>query len=185
VESVRPALTYLTEVRGIRSWDCERLRAHPEYPLDCEIAPALVAPVNCHLTGGHVVGVWRVRLTDDGQKVQRSGVGASKGNASRLFWADGPDLLIAEGVEDALAAAELHGMPAWAALSAGNMGELVLAARFRRVLILADRDENQAGLRGAWALAHRLRAEGRTAEVCWPKGHKDPNDVLLAWRAAS
>jgi hypothetical protein len=94
---------------------------------------------------------------------QALGFGPVKGNACRLFPAVGPELVVAEGVEDALAAAELHGMPAWAALSAGNMAALVLPARFRRVLILADRDE--AGLRDAWELARRLRAEGRDAAV--------------------
>ena len=56
---------------------------------------------------------------------------------------------VAEGVEDALAAAELTGLPAWAALSAGNMAELVLPERFREVLILADRDANGVGQENA------------------------------------
>ncbi len=80
-------------------------------------------------------------------------------------------------------------LPAWAALSAGNMAELILPERIREVLILPDRDEpreggRRPGLEAAHALARRLRAEGRTAEVRWAISGKDANDVLRARRAA-
>jgi putative DNA primase/helicase len=176
-------LSYLLDRRGIEVWDDDRLRWHPECPFGETTVPAIVAPVTCHLTG-YTVAIWCIRPTLAG-KVKRWGFGPVKGNAARLFPAAGPELVIAEGVEDALAAAELHGLPAWAALSAGNMGELVLPERFRRVLVLADRDENEAGLKGAWTLARRLRAEGRSAEVRWAKAGKDPNDVLLSRRVAT
>ena len=93
--------------------------------------------------------------------------------------------MVAEGVEDALAAAELTGLPAWAALSAGNMAVLVLPERFREVLILADRDANGVGQENAHKLAARLRAEGRLADVRRPIAGKDANDVLRAGRAAA
>jgi len=93
--------------------------------------------------------------------------------------------VVAEGVEDALAAAELTGLPAWAALSAGNLGVLVLPERFREVLILADRDANGVGQENAHKLAARLRAEGRLAAVKRPIAGKDANDVLRAGRTAA
>ena len=111
------------------------------------------------------------------------GLGPTKGNAARLCWAPGPQLAVAEGVEDALAAAELTGLPAWAALSAGNMAELVLPDRFREVLILADRDANGVGQENAHKLAARLRAEGRHAEVRRPVRAKDANEALTKRRA--
>jgi hypothetical protein len=132
---------------------------------------------------GLVVGVWRIRPNLTG-KVERKGLGSVGGNACRVLWAPGPQLAIAEGVEDALAGCELTGVPAWAALSAGNMKTLVLPERFRDVLILADRDENGTGLENANVLADRLRREGRYAEIRLPDAVKDPNDVLLARRAA-
>ena len=61
------------------------------------------------------------------------------------------------------------------------MAELVLPAQFRQIIICADRDE--AGVKGALALADRLRAEGREARVIRPTLGKDANDVLRA-RAA-
>jgi putative DNA primase/helicase len=131
--------------------------------------------------------IWCIRPVLAG-KVPRWGLGPSKGNAARLFWAPGPKLIVAEGVEDALAAhVQQDGLPAWAALNAENMKTLMLPPRIREVLIVADHDEpkrdgRRPGLEGAWALAKRLRAEGRSAEVRWTTSHKDPNELLLAQR---
>ena len=116
--------------------------------------------------------------------MERRGLGPTRRNAARLSHVPGPQLVVAEGVEDALAARELTGLPAWAALSAGNMGDLILPERIREVLILADRDVNGTGQENAHKLAVRLRAEGRHAEVRRPTTGKDPNDVLPLGRGA-
>jgi DNA primase len=134
-----------------------------------------------HDPAGEVTGVWRIRPAMEG-KVDRWGLGPKAGGCSRLFEAEGPVLVVAEGVEDALAARELTGWPAWAALSASNMKVLKLPAIYAEVLILADADET--GRAAAHTLAQRLRAEGRQARVLKPAAGKDPNDVLLAGRAA-
>lgn len=173
---------YLTEIRGIGRWDVDRVRFHPACPWAARTAPCIVVPVNDHETG-NVVGVWRIRYALAG-KVERWGLGPTKGNAVRLYHAPGPRLVVAEGVEDALAAAELTGLPAWAALSAGNMAELLLPQHHREVLILADRDANGVGQENAHKLAARLRVEGRQVAVKRPAAGKDPNDVLRARRAA-
>ena len=122
------------------------------------------------------MGVWRIRLSSAGEKMARLGLGPTKGNASRLFWADDNQLAVAEGVEDALAFAQLAGMPCWAALSAGNMAELIFPPRFKRITIAADRD--QTGEAAAKKLAARLRTEGRVVEIVRPRFGKDANDVL-------
>jgi phage/plasmid primase-like uncharacterized protein len=140
-------------------------------------------PVNDHETG-LVVDVWRIRFALAG-KVERWGLGPQKGNASRLSKADGPQLVVAEGVEDALAAHALTGLPAWAALSATNMAALILPKRFHEAMILADRDAHGIGQENAHKLAARLRAEGRYVEVRKPVRVKDANDVLLAGEAAA
>jgi Toprim domain len=88
---------------------------------------------------------------------------------------------LAEGVEDALAAAFLVNWPCWATLSAGNMAAAVVPERFRHLLIVADADE--VGTEAGLTLARRLRAEGREARVIRPASGKDANDVLRA-RAA-
>ena len=117
---------YLRERRGIRTWHSNRLRWHPECPWGQGKAGCIVAPV--HDIQGDVVGVWRIKPALTGE-VERRGLGTMKGCASRLYQGKGGRLVITEGVEDALAATSLTGgWPAWAALSAGNMGELELPA---------------------------------------------------------
>jgi putative DNA primase/helicase len=172
---------YLARRRGIAVWDCDRVRWHPRCPWKGGIAGCILVPITDHATG-YVVGIWRIRPAMRGP-IERRGLGSSKGNAARLFDAPGPELIVTEGVEDALAAHALFGAPAWAALSAGNMAKLILPPRIQQILILADRDEpkedgRQVGLEAAHELARRLRAEGRSAEVRWSRIGKDANDAL-------
>jgi hypothetical protein len=173
---------YLTKRRGITHWNCDRLRWHPYCPWEGSADGCLVACVNDAITG-YVTAIWRIKPVMTG-KVERRGLGPVKGNAARLFWAgDGDRLAIAEGVEDALAFHQLTGWPTWAALSAGNMAELILPTRFTRVVIVQDNDEpdsrgRRAGPEAAQALAHRLLAEGRAVEIKKPKNAKDANDAL-------
>ncbi len=177
-----PGRIYLTG-RGFSSWP-ETLRFHPACPFLDSVgdgrllrrAPAILAPVNCHQTG-YVVGIWRIRLTVSGEKIERRGLGPTKANASRLFWADGDELAIAEGVEDALAVHALTGLPCWAALNAGNMARLVIPRRFSKVTLFADADD--VGRRAAHELADRLREDGRRAAVLRAIDSKDPNERLL------
>lgn len=182
VAACPPAVRYLA-ARGLPSdyrGDVNgNIRAHPACPYGRSTAPALIAPVNCSRTG-LVVAVWRVLLRPDGTKIERLGLGPTKGNASRLFWPEGDELAIAEGVEDALAFRELTGLPTWAALSAGNLAKLILPRFIRRVVIVADAD--QVGTDAARRLARRLLDEGRTAEIVKPQAQKDANDVLISRR---
>ena len=173
---------YLTLRRGITRWDPDRLRWHPECPWERGAVGCLVVCVNDHRTAC-TTAIWRIRPAMAG-KVERKGLGPMKGNAARLFWAE-DEVAITEGVEDALAFHQLSGLPTWAALSAGNMAELVLPARLRRVVIVQDNDEpNRFGKRpgpeAAQALGGRLRAEGRKVELLRPEVGKDANDLLLA-----
>jgi putative DNA primase/helicase len=174
-------LDYLTRRRGITVWDGDRLRWHSACPWRGGTAGCIVACVNDHATG-HTVGVWRIRPAMDGP-VERRGLGPVKHNAARLFRAEGSELVLAEGVEDALAAHALFGLPAWAALSAGNMAALILPARFRHVLIVPDNDT--PGLDAGQKLARRLVSEGRRVEIQKPKSAKDANDVLTGGESAA
>jgi putative DNA primase/helicase len=175
------AMRYLRERRGLSWWDADRLRWHSRCPWEGGSRGAIVAPVNDAATG-LVTGVWRI-LPQLAGPVERRGLGPTKGNASRLCWAAGPLLAVAEGVEDALAYHELSGVPAWAALSAGNMAVLALPARFAEVHVVADTDAT--GREHAARLVRRLRAEGRKAQMIEPVGLKDANAVLLAGRNAA
>ena len=69
-------------------------------------------------------------------------------------------------------------MPAWAAISAGNMATgLVLPHEVRNVVIAADPDP--PGEKAARAAALRWIAQGRTVHIARPNGHGDFNDILL------
>jgi putative DNA primase/helicase len=90
-----------------------------------------------------------------------------------------PVLGIAEGIETALAAAQLFGIPAWAALNAGGVERFVPPTETKHLIIFGDNDQNGVGQRAAYGLAARL--SGRVqVEVKIPETpDTDFNDVLL------
>jgi phage/plasmid primase-like uncharacterized protein len=73
---------------------------------------------------------------------------------------------LAEGVETALAASQLHGFPCWAACGA-RLERIVLPAEVRHVVLCADNDP--PGLATAHRAARRFRAEGRYVETLIPE----------------
>lgn len=86
---------------------------------------------------------------------------------------------IAEGVETALAASILFGIPVWAALTAGSLVKWQPPPTVRHVIVLGDNDHSATGQAAAWGLAHRLITEGLAAEVRIPDTvSTDWNDVL-------
>jgi hypothetical protein len=107
--------------------------------------------------------------------------GNPAGCAVRLAVVDDA-LVVAEGIETAVAAGLLFDLPAWACVSAGGMEAVVLPASVRRVLIAADHDASGTGQRAAQALAERLLAEGRRVRIATPDRIGDFNDVLLMER---
>ncbi len=91
-------------------------------------------------------------------------------------------LVVAEGAETAASAGVLMGLPAWAALSAGNMAKgLALPPEARRVVIAADPDApGRIAARDAWL---RWTTEGREVRIATPDGAGDFNDLILAGAA--
>ncbi len=143
--------------------------------------PALVAVVQD--TAGSPVACHRTYLTADGRKAAAEPPKASKGpvwtGAIRLH-AAAPELVIGEGIETAASAGLLLGLPAWAAIFAGNMEKgLQLPPEVRSVVIAADKDV--AGTRAAMGAAARWRAEGRRVRIAWPDTTgQDFNDILTS-----
>ncbi|WP_242442669.1 toprim domain-containing protein, partial [Magnetospirillum sp. 15-1] len=95
--------------------------------------------------------------------------------------ADG-HLGIGEGIETALSAWAIFGIPTWAALSAGNLRDWQWPEGIRRVTIFADAGE--AGQQAAAALAERLTAAGILSTIMSPLHGDDFNDDLRKGAAA-
>ena len=86
----------------------------------------------------------------------------------------------AEGVETAISASILHGIPVWACLSTSGLGSVLWPSGLKQAAIFADHDLNYAGHAAAWKLAHRMKMDGLRVEVRFPeRAGTDWNDVLL------
>lgn len=75
---------------------------------------------------------------------------------------------LAEGIETALRASVLFGMPVWAAISAGGMRDWEAPKGLRHLIVFGDNDENFTGQTAAYSLANRLSLKGIKTEVRIP-----------------
>jgi putative DNA primase/helicase len=123
------------------------------------IHPAMLAMVSD--TDGMPSTIHKTYLTFDGQKadvarVRRFSEGPRpEGGAVRLA-AHGAELGIAEGIETALAASQLHGVPVWAALDALGVERFIPPPEITKLIIFGDNDANHRGQSAAYGLACRL-----------------------------
>jgi len=122
--------------------------------------PAMLALVRG--PDGEVVNLHRTYLGDNARKADvpqpRKLLSASlpPGSAVRLAPCDGDVLGIAEGIETALSASILFGVPVWAALNAGGLEKWLPPDGVRKVFIFGDNDLMHRGQAAAHLLAHRL-----------------------------
>jgi len=133
-------------------------------------------------TAGSIVALHSTFLRADGRgkadvDPARTTLGRTRGAAVRLFPV-GERLILAEGIETALAAAELLKAPAWAALNAGNLADTVVPPREVWEIIVAV-DNDLPGRRAANKAVSRLRRMGFAVKVALPDAPGDDfNDVL-------
>jgi putative DNA primase/helicase len=172
------------------------LRLHPRCPRPRDDAgnfvsplPAMVALVE-HVARGPI-GVHCTYLRPDGGskadlEKPKAIFGPVAGGAVRFGMPRaGQWLAVAEGIETALSVAAACSMPAWAALSAGGIKNLILPPEARHIVICADHDANGVGERAARAAGTRWIAEGRRVRVAEPpEPDTDFNDVLSGNAAA-
>ena len=179
-----PVEVYLRQ-RGV--WteeEVQDLYFHPElfYTRDI-VFPGMVGIIRDH--AGEVVALHRTFLTEDGQKAPVTApkkitpaCGPCAGAAIRLQEPIDGVLGVAEGIETALAAHRIHGVPVWSLVSASWMGKFVPPAGVERVIIFADADD--VGKSAAVALARRLHnRHGLSVKILAPKRGKDYADLLV------
>ena len=85
---------------------------------------------------------------------------------------------IAEGIETALAAAELFEVPTWSCISTAGIESFEPPEGVEHVIIFADHDGNFAGQAAAYRAAHRLALRGYEVEVVIPPTAGDWLDEL-------
>ncbi len=183
------------------------LRCHPSLPywiadggkpVRLGAYPAMLAAVQG--ADGITVAMHRTYLQHDGdkavvrdpesgealpvKKLKARKEGVMPGAAVRLFPVAGARLVVAEGIETALAVHVLTGAPVWACVSASGLASVVLPLEAKEVFVAADHDPNGVGQRAAQALAERMKQEGRAGCVLFPSTPGlDWLDVLNAERS--
>ena len=85
---------------------------------------------------------------------------------------------IAEGVETALAAAALFGVPTWSCISTSGIESFEPPAGVEHVVVFGDHDANFAGQAAAYRAAHRLALRGTEVEARIPPTVGDWLDEL-------
>ena len=90
---------------------------------------------------------------------------------------------IAEGLETALSASRLWGLPVWSAISTSGLVRFEPPPNVTNVYIFSDNDSNNAGQVAAQKLAQRLTYCGLSVRVHEPSVLADWNDELRALEA--
>jgi hypothetical protein len=159
------------------------LRFHPHtpfgpgrYPLR---RPSILAAV---AEPGRFTGLQRIPLEPDGSGLARDlqepkrGLARPLGGAVQLF-RPGPVLGLAEGVETAMSAAFLLGIPVWAALGAERLHQIIIPGVVEHLLLLPDND--RAGRVAVTRAETAYAGRSFVLDLEWPWfGLNDWNDVL-------
>ncbi len=133
-------------------------------------------PQSYHLT--YLDGPAKAKV-DPARKVMTP-VETITGGAIRLYPA-AEQMGVAEGIETAIAAHQLSGLPVWAAVTAHGVSTFIPPAECKQLTVFADNDASYTGHAAAYALAKRLVLASIKCEVkVSPAG--DWNDYLLAQR---
>jgi len=164
---------------GLAASDALRFRGDCPHPETSHL-PAMIALVQA--PDGELSAIHRTYLRRDGTdkaaiEPDKATLGPMWAGAVRLDPV-GPELVIGEGIESSASAGRMLGLPAWSAISAGNMAcGLVLPPEVRSLVIAVDADPS--GERAAREAAWRWQREGRRVRLARPKiAGQDFNDLV-------
>ena len=172
--------------RGFRLYDLpESIRTHPgmAYRDDGKVMgafPAMLATITS--PAGKAVSIHRTYI-QDGRKApvpsaKKLMQGLPLAGAAIRLTPISRTLGIAEGIETAIAAAELFEVPVWSCISTAGIESFEPPEGVEHVVIFADHDQNFAGQAAAYRAAHRLALKGCEVEVCIPPTAGDWLDEL-------
>ena len=150
---------------------------------ECMVAKVVAAdgsPVSFHVTYLHAGAKADVPAP---RKVMPP-IGTINGAAVRLY-PKAAHIGIAEGIETAIAAHLLSGLPVWSVLNANGVQTFDPPEGVEHVTVFADNDANGTGQAAAYACMARLVSRGITCDVRLPETGKDWNDVLQRQEAAA
>lgn len=139
---------------------------------------------------GKLVNVHRTYLTQSGEKApvddcRRMMPGELPAGVAVRLYQTSDKLVVAEGIETAISASIMFGIPAWALLNADRMRNWVPPQNIRHIIVAGDHDVSYTGQYSGYCLAHRLVCQFKVpkVEVNFPLSQgKDWNDV---WRETS
>ncbi|MET0241354.1 MAG: toprim domain-containing protein [Sphingobium sp.] len=162
----------------------DALRFHPRAGLKIgarlSFRPAIIAAVR---EGTALVALQRLFLDPRGHRLAvdlpepRRTLGRPFGGAVQLRPA-GQILGLAEGVETAMSAAALLGIPVWSVLGAERLHQIAIPKSVERLVLLPDKD--LPGRRAAGRSLDMYRSQGLACALLWPwRDMNDWNDVLL------
>lgn len=171
----KPLLRYLQR-RGLSAVDegvLKSLRFEERF-FDSESrqwCPAMLAAVRD--VSGQLVTLHRTLLTADGSKAD---VNVPKRlmrlpddrtiNGCAIRFGELHDVLaLAEGIETAISVVVATGLPCWACICAHGLEVVEIPDSVREVMIFADKDRSQTGIRAALSLQARLTAQGIAVRI--------------------
>lgn len=150
------------------------------------VRPAMVAMI--HGPDGKPVSMHRTFLKPDGSgKAEMASPRKlmpgelPEGSCVRLCdYVPGGCLGVAEGIETAMSASAIYGIPVWATISSAIMKKWTPPEGCTEVAVFGDNDPKFGGQAAAWHLAHRLSVKGFEVAVKIPERvGEDWNDVHL------
>lgn len=166
-----PVLTYLTRRCGDLDLSLlEDIRFQPalKHKPSSSVHPGMLAMMGWD--GRKFAGIHRTFLAHDGSKAPVDPVRMMLGEAGAIRLGPAADEMgIAEGIETALCAAKIFGMPVWAATCANVLKAWKPPEGVRKAWIFGDNDESFTGQAAASELARALRSLGLEVEVRIPE----------------
>jgi putative DNA primase/helicase len=138
--------------------------------------PAMLAPI---VKNGRFLTYHVTYITPDGKhrKVLPAN-GNIKGGQIELYPASGEVLGVAEGIETAIAAKMLYGVPVFSLINTSIMTSWDAPRYIKKVIIFGDWDANHAGHAAAYSLSHKLRKKGISTDILFPDAPGDFNDQI-------